>query len=177
MKAMNEEKNFVGYEYQDVTVKNAYVNLYVDSYENFGWEFEDKKSATHNVGSTTLVFKRDRKIRNKAELTRLQRQFDSLVEQVDHLETKKVFKASAIAYILGVIGCGFMAASVMVMSFLSNTMLMIILAIPGVILWIIPYLVFRHIKNQSTLEVTPMIDEKYDEIYDVSMRANSLLSV
>lgn len=177
MSSIKREQGFVGYEYHEVTIKKQYVTLYIDSYENFGWELEKEKSTVQNVGSVTLEFKRDRKIRNKAELTRLQRQFDALVEQIDHLEGKKVWKASIFAYILGVIGCGFMAGSVMSMSFMNNIILMVVLAVPGVILWIVPYVVYRHIKNKKTTEVNPLIDEKYEEIYEVTKRAHSLLGV
>ena len=59
-----------------------------------------------------MKFKRDRKVRNKAELTRLQRQFDSCVSEIESLERSKYLRASVFAYIIGVVGTAFMAGSV-----------------------------------------------------------------
>jgi hypothetical protein len=61
-------KNFVGYEYKEVSTSRGLEGVYADGYPNFGWELEGG-----NYGR--LKFKRDRKIRNKAELSRLQREF------------------------------------------------------------------------------------------------------
>ena len=35
-----EKNNFIGYEYQDVTVKRSMASMYADSYQNFGWELD-----------------------------------------------------------------------------------------------------------------------------------------
>lgn len=31
-----DERNFIGYEYQEINVKHSLVSIYADSYENFG---------------------------------------------------------------------------------------------------------------------------------------------
>ncbi len=60
----------------------------------------------------TMKFKRDRKIRNKAELTRLQRQFESGAAEIAALEKSKTLGASAAAFLIGIVGTAFMAGSV-----------------------------------------------------------------
>jgi hypothetical protein len=67
----------VGFEYKDVTIKRELASLYADSYPNFGWTLEDTTSPLSSINSVTMKFKRDRKLRNKVELTRLGRQFDA----------------------------------------------------------------------------------------------------
>jgi len=62
--------------------------------------------------AVTLNFKRDRKIRNKAELSRLERQFITYADEVQKLEREKSFVASVAAYVIGVIGAGFTAGFV-----------------------------------------------------------------
>ena len=175
---MNEitkkENNFVGYEYKDVTVKHHMEPVYADGYIDFGWSLEGTSTPIQNVGSVIMKFKRDRKIRNKAELSRLQRQFDSCAREIETLELSKVIAASAVAYVIGVAGTAFIAGSVF--AYLASKLpLSIILAIPGFVGWIIPYFCYTSIRNKKNDEVTPLIDKKYDEIYEVCEKANNLL--
>ena len=76
------ENNFIGYEYQDVTAKRGFASVYQDGYENFGWILEGTANSATKVDSIIMKFKRDRKIRNKAELTRLQRQFNACIADI-----------------------------------------------------------------------------------------------
>lgn len=168
------ETNFIGYEYKDITVKRMMESVYADGYSNFGWALEGTSTSVQNVGSVTLKFKRDRKIRNKVELTRLQRQFDACVAEIETLESSKVTGASIAAYLIGIVGTAFMAGSVF--AYEADLLpLTIILAIPGFAGWIIPNFCYRGIRKQKTNKVSPLIDQKYDEIYEACQKANALL--
>ena len=171
-----EKKDFIGYEYQTVNVKRAMVSLYADGYENFGWELEDteEQGGALPAETVTMKFKRDRKICNKAELTRLQRNFDACVDEILSLENAKHIKASVVAYTVGIIGTAFMAGSVFAVT-AGRIVPCIILAIPAFIGWILPYFLFRGVKKKKTAEVTPLIDTKYDELYAVCEKAHDLL--
>ncbi|ASA23455.1 hypothetical protein [Paenibacillus donghaensis] len=171
----NNEDNFVGYEYKDVTVKRKMESVYIDGYNNFGWSLEGTSAPIQNVGPITMKFKRDRKIRNKVELTRLQRQFDATVAEIETLENSKVIGASTVAYIVGVLGTAFMAGSVFAITD-DRLALCILLAIPGFIGWIIPYLLFCNISKKKTNKVAPLIDQKNDEVYEICEKANALLA-
>ncbi len=170
-----KERDFIGYEYKDITVKHSMDSVYIDGYENFGWVLEGTALSVQKIGSVTLKFKRDRRLRNKAELTRLQRQFDSYMAEIEALELSKGIGASTAAYVIGVIGTAFMAGSVFAQlgGMLS---LSVILAIPGFVGWIIPYFCYKNMRSKKTDEVTPIIDGKYDEIYDVCEKASGLLA-
>ena len=168
-------EGFTGYEYRDVTVRRAVEPIYADGYENFGWKLEGTGLSINNVGSVVMKFKRDRRIRNKAELTRLQRQFDACAEEIVALENSKGIKASAAAYGIGIAGCAFLAGSVF--AFLEGMLpLMVVLAIPGFAGWILPYFCYLGIRRKKTAEVTPLIDGKYDEIYEVCEKAHAMLT-
>lgn len=106
------DKTFVGYEYQEVAVKNGMTSIYADGYENFGWKLENSDVALGKPDSVVMRFKRDRKLRNKPELTRLQRQFDAIVSDIVSLESSKRTKASIAAFTVGILGTAFMAGSV-----------------------------------------------------------------
>lgn len=166
---------FVGYEYKSITVKQSMESIYADSYSSFGWELEDTASPLAGVATITMKFKRDRKIRNKAELTRLQRQFDAIASEIVSLENSKVVGASTVAYILGVLGTAFMAGSVF--AYLGGMIpLSIILAIPAFSGWIIPYFCYVRICKRKSAEIDPLIDQKYDALYEVCEKASSLLA-
>jgi len=171
--SMNE-KGFIGYEYRDIMVKRSQEAIYADYYPQFGWKLESVL-ATANPYYVTMKFKRDRKIRNKPELTRLQRMFESYVREIDRLERAKVVAASTAAYVIGVVGTGFMAGSVF--SYRAGSLpLTIILAIPAFVGWILPYFCFVRIRDKKTNEVSPLIEQQYDAIYEVCKKANLLLN-
>ena len=78
-------KEFMSYEYKTVTADADRASFLLDGYENFGWELDD--NIYQNAGEAaragkqkkvTLRLKRNRKIINKMELTRLQRNFEQM---------------------------------------------------------------------------------------------------
>ena len=97
-------KRFVGYEYREVSVPKYLASLCADSYPCFGWE-EDSNPAQgqHKSGYVNLRFKRDHKITNKAELTRLQRHFDDCIKQLEALEKSKKSQPLLAALIIGLV--------------------------------------------------------------------------
>ncbi|MCL2889546.1 MAG: hypothetical protein FWE65_03880 [Eggerthellaceae bacterium] len=166
---------FVGYEYKSVTAKRCNAELLADSYPSFGWSLEGASTPIGSINSVNMRFKRDRKIRNKAELTRLQRQFESQLDEIETMEISKTLGASIAAYTIGILGTAFMAGSVF--AFLADMVaLCIILAVPGFIGWAAAYLSYVNIRKKKTEKLVPIIDGKYDEIFEVCERANSLLA-
>ena len=171
----NNNEKYVGYEYRDLTVSRDKENLFLDGYQNFGWEVDGTYPRGLGFGDITLKFKRDRRIRNKAELTRLQRQFEASVTEIENMERSKMSSASIVAFTIGIIGAAFMAGATF--AFLANMMIVcIVLAIPGFICWIIPYFCFRSTYSRKEKKVSPLIDNKYDAIYEICEKGNSLLN-
>lgn len=169
-----KHESFVGYEYKDITIKGSMASIYTDSYANFGWELEKSSIPPRGSSYITLKLKRNRQLRNKAEISHRQRQFEQAMETVRSLEQAKIFKAALVAYIVGVIGTAFMAGSVFALT-AGSTTLCLLLAIPGLIGWVAPYWLYRGINRQKTAELNPMIDEQYDDIYELCDQANQLL--
>lgn len=175
---VEEEKStqsFVSYEYQELTFPRAWGYMYYDNYENFGWELDATSNSTTGFNKITARFKRNRKIRNKAELTRLQRQFEGCTKEIERLEKSKTTKASVLAYVVGLLGTALMAGATF--AFLGgNVALCILLALPAFLGWILPYFAFKSSVNKKTTQVTPLIDNKYDEVCSVCEKAYSLLN-
>ena len=175
-------KNYIGYEYKEIEGDSSMVSLLLDGYENFGWEVNESLP-TGSMGGmsgrnqrTVIRLKRDRKILNKAELTRLQRNFEACVSQIQMLEQRKTSGATAYAIILGIIGTAFMAGSVFAVTAQPPYyILCILLAIPGFLGWIFPYFLYRKVAEKQTEKITPLIEAKYDEIYELCEKGNKLL--
>lgn len=55
---MSSERNFVGYEYKEVTVKDKFSSMYADSYEKFGWQLEGTEDSIPGKKDVTLKLKR-----------------------------------------------------------------------------------------------------------------------
>lgn len=171
---MAEKNDFIGYEYKEVQAKRGLTSVYVDGYENFGWNLESTENPIGKIDTVVLKFKRNRKICNKMELTRLQRQFDAILNEIRMMEASKQSNATMAACTVGVIGTAFMAGSVFAIT--SNMIaLCIVLAIPAFIGWITPYFIYKSILQKRTEHVTPLIDGKYDELYEVCQRGHNLL--
>lgn len=169
-----ERNRYIGYEYKKILTNAEMAPVFADGYENFGWEL-DGTSPSLRLGPSYMTFKRDRKLRNKAELARLQRQFESCTANIISLEKSKTVNASIVAYIVGILGTALMAGATF--AYLANLIpLMIILAVPGFVGWILPYFLFKKIYQKQAAKVVPLVDQKYDEIYSVCEKANQLLA-
>lgn len=180
--AEKRQKNYIGYEYIEIVADNSMVSLLLDGYENFGWEVNEnipENGMRGKVGSgskTTLRLKRDRKIVNKMELTRLQRNFEACVAEIQMLEKNKSSAATVWALALGMIGTAFMAGSVFAVTAQPpHILLCIILAVPAFLGWIFPYFLYRKILEKQTGKMTPLIEAKYDEIYEICEKGSRLL--
>lgn len=177
------KKEFVGYEYKEVATDKNKASFLLDGYENFGWESDGNSNegygnsaVPHNQRNVILRLKRNRKIVNKMELTRLQRNFEACVREVETLEKSRTSTATVSALILGMLGTVFMAgATFAITAQPPHTILCILLAIPGVIGWILPYFVYKRVLGKQTQKVAGMIEEKYEEIYVLCEKGNKLL--
>ena len=172
----NKGKAFVAYEYKEITVNESKVSMYMDCYENFGWTFEEERSDLGNTHRVTLRMKRDRKIINKMELTRLQRNFEACAIDLGRLERAKTSLATMWALAIGIVGTAFMAGSTFAVTHEPPIILLcILLAVPGFAGWIAPYFLYRRLVEKQTEKILPLIEEKTEEIYQVCEKGHSLL--
>jgi len=172
--SLNNKNSFTSYEYKDINIRRGMERLYADGYPSFGWTL-DATEPSLSLTNICFKFKRNRRIQNKAELTRLQQEFEGKAHEIEKLEESKAIAPSVIAYGLGIVGAAFTAGSIL--AFLSHsTVLCIILAIPALIGWIVPYFAFNKVKQNKEEKMAPIIDRQYDAIYEVCEQANRLLA-
>lgn len=169
---MEMNKKYVGFEYREIAVSKKMEPVVTDGYMNFGWLLEKISVSTTGGNKMTVYLKRDREIRNKGELARLQRQFEATVKEIETLEFSKSLRAAAIAYAVGVIG------TMLIFTILlgSTTIATATVAIPIVLGWIAPYWIYKELRERKSAEVGPIIEQKYDEIYGICETASGLLA-
>lgn len=177
-----QRKTFVGYEYKEIVTDSSKLSFLLDGYESFGWEEDERlmeSAAAKNPGlqqRAVLRMKRNRKIVNKVELTRLEKNFEACVDEIEKLERAKTSTATMYAIILGVIGTAFMAGSTFAVTAQPPYyVLCILLAIPGFLGWILPYFLYKRIAGKQTEKIAPLIEAKYDEIYEICEKGNKRL--
>lgn len=168
---------FVGYEYKEVSAKGSKASLYIDGYESFGWILDENATPIRGNGQITIKLKRDRKILNKTELTRLQRNYEACLEEIRVYEKSKATAANFAAIAIGFTGTAFMALSTFaVTNSPPKIVACIIFAFPGFIGWGLPYFIHKAVLKHKTAKLTPLIEQKFDEIYELCEKGNHLLS-
>ena len=170
-------KNFIGYEYKEIIVDKSNVSMYLDAYKSFGWVQDDNIPNVQNVQTVNSIrLKRDRKIINKAELTRLQHQFEACMNEISKLEKSKTTKAISISLAIGLVGTIFMALSVFsITGNPSNVILCAIFGVLGFIGWGLAPIMYKKLVIKRLEVVNPLIEQKYDEIYTICEKGNNLL--
>ncbi|MDD2979952.1 MAG: hypothetical protein PHN80_08270 [Hespellia sp.] len=172
-------KHYIGYEYKELVVEKSQLSFYLDGYENFGWEMDERQQApmeSERKGNTVLRLKRDRKIMNKAELTRLQRYFEDCLKQISALEASKTGTATVISLITGILGTAFMACSTFAITHEPPLILLcILLAVPGFAGWALPVFLYKRMILKKSQELEPMIEAKREEIYEICEKGHNLL--
>ena len=171
---MGENSNNL--DYRKIAVNQKMVSLYKKAYKCFGWILicSDNDIKGHASGTTeTLEFMRDRKIMNKAELTRLQRNFDACANEICEMEESKTDTASKVSCGVSIMGSIFICCSVL-LSVASQLAASILLAIPGLLGWLLPSFIYKTIVKKKTEAVNPLIEQKYDEIHQVCRKAQGL---
>ena len=172
-----ETNRFIGYDYKEVSVDRSKISMYLDGYNNFGWIPDEYTPPLKESKTVLLKLKRDRKLINKMELTRLQQHFESCMEEIDSLEHSKESIATIATLTVGIIGTAFIAGSTFAVTHEPPIIwLCILLAIPGFIGWILPFFIHKEIIKNRVKKITPLIEHKYDEIYEICEKGNKLLN-
>mgnify|MGYP003623261028 FL=1 len=164
--------NYIGYEYMELNAQSERISMYLDGYLNFGWVADENVPQTKN----SIKLKRDRKIINKMELTRLQRHFEVCMDEIAALEKAKRNRATMLSILVGVVGTAFLAGSVFAVTHQPPLILFtILLGIPGIIGWVLPIILYRMVLRRDAAKMAPLIEAKYDEIYEICEKGAKLL--
>ena len=168
---IEQHAGYVAYEYQEHTVEQRYASHDRDNCGCFGWhpwgELPDK---------VILRLKRDRHIPNRTELTRLQRKFEVIMEDVRRLEGSGERQATVVSLACGLAGTVFMGGSTFAITAATPIVwLCAVLAVPGFTLWGAAYPLYRYVRKRRTRDVQPLVEGKLDEMYEACEKASRLL--
>lgn len=170
------DKNYRAFEYREISVLDSKASFYLDCYESFGWQQDNNFPSQESKGKVLLKLKRDRRILNKTELTRLQRHFEADLEEITALERSKTTSAAFYALMTGLLGTVFMAGSTFaVVADPPIVWLCVLLAIPGFAGWISPFFIYRAAMDKKARQIQPFLEAKLDEIYKICEKGHSLL--
>ncbi len=173
-----QEKDFVSYEYRTKTVKAKDQMRAIDMYEAFGWEVTATTPTV--VDGVTLSLKRDRKLKHKQELIKLERQAEDTFEAINGLHRAKTMGASIFAYIFGVIATLILGGGMCLVMLIENSIPAlvggIILGVIGIVLCGVNYIIYSKIVAKKTKEILPIIDQTEEKLANILEKGNDLLS-
>lgn len=172
-----DSAQFVGYEYKEIAADGERAAFYLDCYESFGWTQDGRTREGVPAAKGKLVLKRERKIVNKVELTRLQRHFEACMDEIVALEKSRTSAATVWAIVVGLIGTAFMAGATFAVTHEPPLyVLCTVLAVPGFIGWVLPSFLYKKLAAKRSRVVAELVEQKYDEIYEICAQGNKLLN-
>lgn len=172
---MTGSSGYRSFEYARTTVKSDLVQVACDCYESLGYEFTGQRSSAPG-GQTTLPFRRSRKVRGKAQLTKMQRTIDDTLASIARLEGEKTKKATSQAIALGcasalILGLGMSCAMVW-----THLMAIgIVIGIIGIAGCVLTWLLYRKTCATETARINPQIEEAYDRLATQCEEAQAIL--
>ena len=200
---MSNKENFVAYEYKDITVKRNSAGMYIDCMENFGWTLVENDgydvqalltnlnpvnlgkniaSVAQSFGETadpsetmTLKFKRDRRIENKQQLDKLERDYEEALAAIHKVERKNVAQTMGISLGTGIIGTVFISLAVYNFVF-SNIVLGVLFAAVGAVGWAIGFFSNMKIGKKKSSQTEPYVEEQLNIVYSACEKAHALLA-
>lgn len=172
-----QEKDFITYEYRTKTVKAKDRTRVMDMSEAIGWEVT---VTTPTIEGVTVSLKRDRKIKHKQELIKLERQADETFSAINKLNSAKTLTASVFAYIFGCIAALILGGGMCMTMLTENNVTAFVggiaLGIAGIVLCSVNYLIYKKIEEKKTVQVIPLIDDNEEKLANILAKGNDLLN-
>lgn len=161
-------RNAITYDYLAIQAEGKAAYEVVDSYQALGWEAINRESS-FIPGLMTINFRRNRKVKNKEQLNRLQTKLDDCFNGIKVCEKNKTQTAMVFALILGVIGAIIFGGGMSMILTITNPELWVyivggILALIGAVPCALAYFVYNRIRVKKTAAMNILIEGKRDEI-------------
>lgn len=172
-----QEKDFISYEYKTATAKNGEQAKAADLYEAFGWEITG--SAPAFTGGVTLSLKRDRKLKHKQELNKLERKAEETLEAIGGFRKSQTRGARIFAILFGCLAAlvlgGGMSLVMTIPNSLPAMVCGIFLGLVGIALCSVNYPIYRKMADKKTKELLPVIDDHEEKLANLLEQGNDLL--
>lgn len=171
-------ENAVTYDYKTIKVKREMETLVSDTYENLGWILTSTSAVEGSLFSVNLSFKRDRKIKNKVELLKLQEKIDNVILSIENLQNKKKNSGFVESLTVGIIGCltfGGGLSMTMLLETVGYKVFGILLGIIGIGICAIAYPLFKKINKKKITQIQPILESEFDKLSDFCDEAVKLI--
>lgn len=172
-----QEKDFIAYEYTSKTVKAEEQARIADLYEAFGWEIVSVSPTALN--GVTLSLRRDRKLKHRQELLRLERQAENTLKTIEGLNRSKTLASGIFAYVFGIIAALVLGGGMcLVMLHQGQIAAMaggIVLGLAGIVLCAVNYPIYKKLTEKRSARVLPAVDENEEKLAGLLEQGNDLL--
>lgn len=172
-----ENQNAISYDYKTVRVKREFETILTDAYQNLGYEVTNVSMAEGTLNSVNVSFKRDRKIKNKIELIKMQDKIDNTLLNIEKLQTKKKNAGVTEGITVGVLGAltfgGGMSIS-LTLTGIGYLIGGIALGVVGIGIGLLGWFTHNKIKAKKIKEIDPLIEIEFDKLAEYCEKANAL---
>lgn len=173
--AQAPQAGYTSWEYARTSVKSDLAQVATDCYENLGFELTGAKTESAR-STTTLSFRRSRKVRGKAQLVKLQRTMDDLIASIAGMEAEKTRKASLRALTLGIVSALVLGVGMCCTMVWTNLMIPgIVIGVAGIAGCIGAWLLYRSTVAKESERIAPRIEAAYDSLATACEEAQAVL--
>jgi len=175
---MEQQNNYRNYEYMTKVTDSRSVNEVANRYSSLGWEPDGQQ---RGLLYTTLTFKRDRGVKNKEQLNRLQARIEDGVNGIAYMEESKTKNALITSLAIGIFAALMFGGGMSLIMFNAAPLVLaaliggIALGIVGGAVAAIVYPLYKKMVRSKTAKTDPLIEKKRDEIADLCQEASGLI--
>lgn len=163
------------FEYASTVVDNELVQVAVDSYESLGYEFTGRRASAAGKIST-LSFRRNRKVRGKAQLAKIQRSMDDAIASIGRMEGEKSRKAVSQALAIGIVSALVLGVGMCCTMVWDGLMALgIVVGLLGIAGCVGGFLRYRTVFDRETARLAPSIEKAYDNLATLCEEAQAAL--
>lgn len=168
----NTDSMSVANEYIDVIVNRKLVQLCKNCYHAFGWK---TISSSSSITSIKLRLVRNKKIKNRLALCKLQRECEDVLMELERLEKSKNFKAGGAAFFADCISVVLISGSFITYLF-DFLLLSIFFVVSGFLGLGLAYFIHNKLIWESESKIELEMNRYYDAIYQTCSIAEQLLN-
>lgn len=175
-----EQKNFIAYEYVSKKVSAAEQNSNIDILQSLGYECLSVDPVGFTNDYVTINLRRDRKIKHKAELVKLEKKIDNELIAIARMKKEETSLGLIVCLSIGIIGTlilgGGMSLTMLQTEKTGLFILGIILGVLGICICATNDLIYKKIVSSKKDELEPKIDDGYEKITNICEQAYLLVN-
>lgn len=174
---MEKEKAIV-YDYKTVSVRREMEPMLIDTYENLGWEVINTTIQEGSLTHVNVSFKRDRKIKGKVSLTKIQNKVDITLSNLNRINLSKQRAGVIEGLTVGICGTLIFGGGMSMCMCLQGVGFMIsgiALGVVGVGVALLGWLTHNKCRNKKLAKLEPILDDELNKLSDLCEEGHNIL--